>query len=164
MDATLAHAIRDRSTRRSQAVCSLRARHRWCVTGTPIQNRIDDFGALLHFLRVYPFENQSSFNSHIANPIQSGMEAGIKKLRLLVNTMTLRRTKACVHGDIQLDPRINETHRVTFTAKERQLYDCFRLNSLELIGHAFDNDGKMKSFTILQSILRLRQICNNEGR
>jgi len=49
-----AHIIREQSTLQSQAVCLLPAQRRWAVTGTPIQNRLEDFGALTKFLRLTP--------------------------------------------------------------------------------------------------------------
>jgi SNF2 family DNA or RNA helicase len=48
----MAHEIRNCSTKQFQAVHGLTAQHRWCLTGTPIQNSLEDLEALISFLRV----------------------------------------------------------------------------------------------------------------
>ncbi|KAH0543143.1 hypothetical protein FGG08_002488 [Glutinoglossum americanum] len=157
-----AHGIKDQSTNRARAVFALNARHRWCLTGTPIQNSINDLGALLRFLRVSPFDVQSSFNYHIAKPIECGDESGIKKLRLLINAIALRRTKEQVNDEIQLKPRVDRIRYVELTTEERYLYDLNKRHFVEVIDHEIDENGRVKSFqTILQLILRLRQICSH---
>jgi SNF2 family DNA or RNA helicase len=49
--------IQNRSSKRAQAVFALHARYRWYLTGIPIQNRLEDLGSLVEFLRVDPFDN-----------------------------------------------------------------------------------------------------------
>ena len=153
-----AHFIRNASTKQCATVCALKARHRWCLTGTPIQNAVEDFGSLLQFLRVYPFDNPSSFTHEIADWIRCGDEKGMKRLRLLVSAICLRRTKTC----LGLPPRKNEIQSVDFNSEEKQLYETCKQSTVEFIEHVFKEDGKLKSFaTVIQLILRLRQICNH---
>ncbi|CAD6594367.1 MAG: hypothetical protein ASARMPRED_009263, partial [Alectoria sarmentosa] len=153
-----AHVIRNASTKQCATVCALKARHRWCLTGTPIQNAIEDFGSLLQFLQVYPFDNPSSFTHEIADWIRCGDEKGMKRLRLLVSAICLRRTKDC----LGLPPRKNEIQPVAFNNEEKDLYEICKQSTVEFIELVFKEDGKLKSFaTVIQLILRLRQICNH---
>lgn len=153
-----AHVIRNASTKQCATVCALKARHRWCLTGTPIQNAVEDFGSLLQFLQVYPFDNPSSFAHEIADWIRCGDEKGIKRLRLLVSAICLRRTKDC----LGLPPRKNEIQPVLFNSEEKALYETCQKSTVESIELVFKEDGKLKSFaTIIQLILRLRQVCNH---
>ena len=153
-----AHFIRNASTKQCATVCALKARHRWCLTGTPIQNAVEDFGSLLQFLQVYPFDNPSSFTHEIADWIRCGDEKGMKRLRLLVSAICLRRTKDC----LGLPPRKNEIQSVVFNSEEKQLYETCKQSTVEFIEHVFKEDGKLKSFAmVIQLILRLRQICNH---
>lgn len=153
-----AHVIRNASTKQCAAVCALKARHRWSLTGTPIQNTVEDFGTLLQFLRVYPFDNPSSFTHEIADWIRCGDQKGMKRLRLLVSAICLRRTKDC----LGLPPRKNEIQAVDFNSEEKHLYETCKRSTVEFIEFVFKEDGRLKSFaTVIQLILRLRQVCNH---
>ncbi|ROT43216.1 nucleotide exicision repair protein [Sodiomyces alkalinus F11] len=50
-----AHCIKTRTTMTAKACFALNASYRWCLTGTPLQNRIGEFFSLLRFLNVKPF-------------------------------------------------------------------------------------------------------------
>ena len=153
-----AHVIRNASTKQCATCCDLKARHRWCLTGTPIQNRVEDFGSLLQFLQVYPFNNCASFTHEIADWIRYGDEKGMNRLRLLVSAICLRRTKDC----LGLPPRLNEIQPVVFNSEEKLLYETCKQSTVEFIELVLKEDGKPKSFaTVIQLILRLRQICNH---
>ena len=155
----LAHNIKDRLTNRFRAACSLQARHRWCLTGTPIQNRAQDFGALLSFLRVDPFHNPSYFDSYIARPVEPNQDFGIARLQALFKSVALRRTKACLEGEIHLTPRENREQWITMNSSENAVYNAFRQASLHIVNECGET---LSSFnTILKFILRLRQICNH---
>lgn len=154
-----AHQIREQSTRQSQAVCSLSAQRRWAVTGTPVQNRLDDLGALIKFLRIQPYDAKGVFAQFILSPFKNADPEILPKLRLLVDTITLRRLK----DRIDLPARHDAVVRLPFSEEEGELYEFF----------AKDSDNRMKIITserrkglggktyvhILQAIMRLRLIC-----
>ena len=154
-----AHSIREQSTRQSQAVCSLSAQRRWAVTGTPVQNRLDDLGALIKFLRIHPYYERGGFAQFILSPFKNADPEILPKLRLLVDTITLRRLK----DRIDLPARHVVITRLPFSDEEHELYEFF----------ANDSDNKMKIIAserrkslggktyvhILQAIMRLRLIC-----
>ena len=153
-----AHVIRNAATKQCATCCDLKAQHKWCLTGTPIQNRVEDFGSLLQFLQVYPFNNSASFTHEIADWIRCGDEKGMKRLRLLVSAICLRRTKDC----LGLPSRMNEIQRVAFNSEETLLYETCKHSTVEFIELVLKEDGKPQSFaTVIQLILRLRQICNH---
>ncbi|KAI9696843.1 MAG: hypothetical protein M1836_005205 [Candelina mexicana] len=153
-----AHTIREQSTKQSQAICCLIAQRRWAVTGTPIQNRLDDLGALIKFLRIKPFDEKGGFTQFILSPFKMADPEILPKLRLLVDSITLRRHK----DRINLPARHDQLVRLKFSDEERSLYDWF----------AKDSDSKMRAVTndkkklggrvyvhILRAILRLRLFC-----
>ena len=132
------------------------------MTGTPIQNRVEDLYSLLLFLRVDPFDQLNAFNYHIGSPLKAGKDIGTKKLRLLVKSIALRRTKSSVSDQLQLAPRIDQTELVDLTAEESKIYSLSKRSALEVVQHSVTSGGKIKTFSgILSSIVALRQICNH---
>ena len=129
------------------------------MTGTPIQNRLEDFGALLSFLRVHPLNSESSFRLHIVKPIESGQDKGIAALRRLINSMSLRRTKASLADELQLPPRLQNVHLVELDKAERTLYDLLRKRPVEVQDFTARSSGHNES--IFTKIMKLRRICNH---
>jgi SNF2 family DNA or RNA helicase len=155
-----AHMIREQSTLQFRAVCRLQANRRWAVTGTPVQNRLDDLAALLAFLRLKPFDDKSKFIQYIVAPFKNADPEIVPKLRVLVDTITLRRQK----DKIDLPPRTDQIVRLHFSPEEQRVYDMFAKNAQDrvqvLTGHGHDKILGGKTYIhILQSILRLRLIC-----
>jgi SWI/SNF-related matrix-associated actin-dependent regulator of chromatin subfamily A3 len=74
-----AHIIRRQSTVLYRTVAELKARSRWCLTGTPIQNRLEDIGSLFAFIRIIPFNSASTFRKYIATPFDDGGKRRIRK-------------------------------------------------------------------------------------
>lgn len=153
-----AHMIREQSTLQFKAICRLSAQRRWACTGTPVQNRLEDLGALMNFLRVKPFDG-SGFAQHILSPFKVCDPEIIPKLRLLVDSITLRRLK----DKIDLPKRHDHIVRLDFSIEERMVYDIFEKNAKDRL-HVITSQGESalggKTFHhILQSILRLRQVC-----
>lgn len=154
-----AHMIREQSTRQSQAICALSSQRRWAVTGTPVQNRLEDLGALIKFLRVKPFSDPRGFYQHILNPFKLADPEIIPKLRLLVDTITLRRLK----DRIDLPQRHDEIVRLEFTEEESTLYQWFAKDSdlkMKIIaGESRKGLGGKTYVHVLRAIMRLRLIC-----
>ncbi|KAG8900552.1 hypothetical protein FRC01_010095, partial [Tulasnella sp. 417] len=70
-----AHTIKGRTTQGAKACYALQAKFRWCLTGTPIQNSVEELFSLLHFLQVRPLNDWDTFKAQIANPIKAGRSA-----------------------------------------------------------------------------------------
>ena len=154
-----AHMIREQSTQQSKAICRLQASRRWAVTGTPVQNRLEDLGALMTFLRVKPFDEKGGFAQYIMAPFKMCDPEILPKLRLLVDSITLRRLK----DRIDLPPRHDQLVKLEFSAAERQVYEIFAKNAADRVKVITNQREKSlggKSYVhVLQSILRLRLIC-----
>ncbi|KAI1409348.1 SNF2 family N-terminal domain-containing protein [Hypoxylon sp. FL1857] len=153
-----AHMIREQSTLQFKAICRLQANRRWAVTGTPVQNKLDDLAALLAFLRLKPFDEKSKFTQYITAPFKVCDPEIVPKLRILVDSVTLRRLK----DKIDLPPRKDEIVRLDFSPSERKLYELFEKNAQDKVQVLAAGREKMIGgrtyIHILQSILRLRLI------
>jgi len=119
-----AHQIRNPKSLTSQAVCKLRAARRWCVTGTPIQNKELDLYSLLRFLRCYPFDEYAVWKKWIDNKSAQSQE----RMNTLVRTLLLRRTKdqtSNVTGEklVSLPEKHKVEHKITLLKEEKDVYD-----------------------------------------
>ncbi|KAI2469954.1 SNF2 family N-terminal domain-containing protein [Annulohypoxylon bovei var. microspora] len=153
-----AHMIREQNTLQFKAICRLQANRRWAVTGTPVQNKLDDLAALLAFLRLKPFDDRAKFTQYITAPFKVCDPEIVPKLRVLVDSVTLRRLK----DKINLPPRKDEIIRLDFSPSERKLYQLFEKNAQDKVQVLAQGREKMIGgrtyIHILQSILRLRLI------
>ena len=149
-----AHIIRNRSSQVFSSVNTLQARHRWCLTGTPIQNRVEDLGALVSFLRVHPFDTPVQFHTTFVSSMQSGNNRGIEKLKALVRAISLRRTKQSVFEELRLGPRVERLQSVELNEEERTLYTIVKRWT-----YAAGISDSMRS--VFQIITKLRQICDH---
>ena len=156
-----AHMIREHSTLQFKAICRLQADRRWAVTGTPVQNRLDDLAALLAFLRLHPFHDRTKFLRYIVEPFKACDPEIVPKLRILVDTITLRRLK----DKIDLPPREDLVVKLDFSQDERSIYELFAKNAQDRVkvlagthngGQAL---GGNTYIHILKAILRLRLLC-----
>ncbi|KAK4166015.1 SNF2 family N-terminal domain-containing protein [Cladorrhinum sp. PSN259] len=153
-----AHTIREQSTLAFKSICRLQANRRWAVTGTPVQNKLEDLAALLAFLRLKPFDERSKFLQYIIQPFKAANPEIVPKLRVLIDTITLRRLK----DKIDLPPRKDEVIRLDFTDDERRVYDWFAKTAQDRV-QVLTNQGRIVGgrtmIHILRSILQLRLIC-----
>ena len=155
-----AHTIRQQQTTLFAAVSELDSPRRWCLTGTPIQNRLDDLGSLLTFIRAEPFDKSLMFHKCIVMPFLDNVRDGSERLSLLLNSFCLRRTSR----HLQLPPLRENVHIVEFTAKEQKLYD----DTLTLMDFAGSHGSREKRQKLMktpygrfQIQLQLRLICNH---
>jgi hypothetical protein len=88
-----AQTIKNFRTQVAKGCCGLRAKRRWCLSGTPIQNAIDELYSYFRFLKYDPYSTYSSFCTMIKHPIARNAVHGYKKLQTVLRIILLRRTK-----------------------------------------------------------------------
>lgn len=160
-----AHRIGNRSTQVFQAACELQSSRRWCLTGTPIVNSIDNYGALLAFIQMNPLGIKASFDRWISNTLNDNLQEGLRKLRILVEATCLRRTKSSISQ--ALPPPTVREEKVDMHPYDRALYDFFESEAAK---NAADSSksypadplatGRYKK-NVLSLIQNLRRICDH---
>ncbi|PQE21378.1 hypothetical protein CJF30_00008251 [Rutstroemia sp. NJR-2017a BBW] len=147
------------ATSKAKAVCALYASNRWAITGTPIQNKLTDLASIIEFLRVFPFSDPETFNIEISQPLQESDHQGLLRLKKLVNAVTLCRPRATIN----LPRRTDETHRLTFTDSEQELYHFARASTADMIENAMSEEITQKGLYLnaLRWLNKLRLICNH---
>ena len=142
------------------------ADRRLCLTGTPVQNKLDDVFALIKFLRLEPFDDKNIWTEFIGSPVKFGQALGVARLQTIMKCITLRRTKETKTNDgkkiLALPPRRDELRYLKFDTEEQAIYDQFFNESKAEFNEMSDKNEVMKNYVgILQKILRLRQICDH---
>lgn len=142
------------------------ADRRLCLTGTPVQNKLDDIFALIKFLRLDPFDDKATWTEFIGSPVKFGQTLGIVRLQTIMKCITLRRTKESKTQDgkriLDLPPRRDELRFLKFDEQEQGIYDQFFNESKAEFAEMSTKNEVMKNYVgILQKILRLRQICDH---
>jgi len=142
------------------------ADRRLCLTGTPVQNKLDDVFALIKFLRLHPLDDKNVWTEYIGSPVKFGQALGIARLQTIMKCVTLRRTKDAKAADgsmiLALPPRREELRLLKFEPQEQEIYDRFFKESKDEFTDLSQKNEVMKNYVgILQKILRLRQICDH---
>ncbi|XP_020258554.1 putative SWI/SNF-related matrix-associated actin-dependent regulator of chromatin subfamily A member 3-like 3 [Asparagus officinalis] len=88
-----AHTIKSSKAQVAQSAFALTAYCRWCLTGTPLQNNLEDLYSLLCFLKVQPWCNWALWQKLIQGPYEKGDERGLRLVRGILRSLMLRRTK-----------------------------------------------------------------------
>lgn len=160
-----AHLIKNAGTRTCKAVCSMQADRRWCLTGTPIQNSLEDVYSLLHFLRVENFNDPWWWNLMIIKPIRRNDSTGFVRLQNVLQTVLLRRTREHkIDGQpiVSLPPCKIVQKEIEFSPMERQFYDTLFKNAQSVFNDYLENGTVLNHYVhILELLLRLRQCCNH---
>ena len=154
-------AIKNPGSKVAKAACLLTAKNRLCMSGTPLQNNTFDIFAQMNFLNPGLLGSMEFFRNEFATPIDKFGEAEQKDhLRKLLYPFILRRTKEQVAKDL---PEKMET--ILFCEMEeeqRNVYEAYRNAYRDKILGTIDEQGIDRSqLTILQGLMKLRQICDS---
>ncbi len=154
-------AIKNPASKVTKAACLLKAKNRLCLSGTPLQNNTFDIFAQMNFLNPGMLGSQEFFKSEFAVPIDRFGEKDQKEhLRKLLYPFILRRTKEQVAKDLP-----EKQEMVLFCEmgdEQRKIYDAYRNDFRDKIMGVVQDVGIQKSqLTILQGLMKLRQICDS---
>ena len=122
-----------------------------------MQNRLEDLFALTKFLRFQPFDTISTFRKHILGPLGKLDERGLENLRLMMKALAIRRTK----GATGVSGRSEKLMPVELSSTERSRYEELRDRAKKLLLESSRTGCSQSSHVILQTILRLRQLCSH---
>ncbi|KAH8587441.1 SNF2 family N-terminal domain-containing protein [Bisporella sp. PMI_857] len=151
-----AHQIRNRSTKNFQELTKLRAERRWCLTGTPVQNKLSDLFSLTQFLGFEPLESHANARKYILEPLSRNDSQGLENLRLALQVISLRRTKQLC----RTQRRIEAVEQVILNERERRCYIATRDDARKSLSSV---TGKSQGHILLRAISTLRQLCSNGG-
>lgn len=162
-----AHVIKNAATQMATVACQLRAEVRWCLTGTPMQNRVDEIHSLIKFCRIRPYDDTETFARDIGRPLRrrgyGTRTRAMEKLQALLKAVVLRRMKSSTVAGrpiLQLPAKHEVTERVVFDQDQLDFYRALeehaqiQFNRYVEKGEVGQNHAKA-----LVLLLRLRQCC-----
>ncbi len=167
-----AHAIKNPKTGASKACCAINADKRWCVTGTPISNSLQDVYGLLKFLKHEPWCESSFWKKAIQSvkPSDDGdgqtLSMSLGRVRRVLEPMLLRRTKDTLAADgepiLKLPPVDSQVIPVVLSENERLFYNALLTKSQDVFDGFVKAGTASKSwFAIFSLLQRLRQACDH---
>jgi superfamily II DNA or RNA helicase len=154
-------AIKNPASKVTKAACLLTAKNRLCMSGTPLQNNTFDLYAQMNFLNPGLLGAVEFFRNEFSTPIDKlGDQLQKDHLRKILYPFILRRTKEQVAKDLP-----EKTETILFCEMEdeqRNVYETYRNAYRDKIMGVIEGVGIDKSqLTILQGLMKLRQICDS---
>ncbi|WP_040787612.1 DEAD/DEAH box helicase [Massilia niastensis] len=154
-----AQYIKNSRTKAAQAARLLDARHRLCLTGTPVQNHLGELWSQFHFLIPGLLGDEKAFNAGFRKPIEQHGDSLRKELLVRrLKPFMLRRTKDKVATE--LPPKTEIVLPVELGGSQRDLYETVRVAMDRKVRDEIDRKGLARSqIVILDALLKLRQVC-----
>jgi SNF2 family DNA or RNA helicase len=154
-----AQVIKNPNTMAHRTVQQINARHRLCLTGTPMENHLGELWALFYFLMPGFLGDQKKFNQIFRIPIErQGDDVRRENLARRIRPFMLRRTKSQVVSE--LPPKTEIIQNIELQPEQRALYETIRLTMHERVRQEIQEKGLNKShIVILDALLKLRQVC-----
>ncbi len=154
-----AQNIKNSRSSSAKAVGSLNAKHRLCLSGTPLENHLGELWSLFNFLMPGLLGDETHFKKLYRNPIEKHGDTGRQhSLATRVKPFLLRRTKELVAKEL---PAKTETViKLGLEDGQRDLYETLRVSMHERVRGEIENKGLARSqIMILDALLKLRQAC-----
>ena len=154
-----AQYIKNPKAHSAQCACKLRAAHRLCLSGTPMENHLGELWSLMRFLMPGFLADEKTFNTFIRRPIERDhSRIAQSALNHRVAPLILRRTKDQVATE--LPAKTTLIHGIDLNPRQTDLYESVRAAMDQRVRDAITTKGLAKSHIIvLDALLKLRQIC-----
>jgi SNF2 family DNA or RNA helicase len=154
-----AQNIKNPRAKGAQIVRELDARHRLCLTGTPMENHLGELWSLFHFLAPGYLGDAQQFRRLFRVPIEEhGDQARRTALQRRIAPFLLRRTKQAVASE--LPEKLEIVRTVALDDAQAGLYESVRAAMDKQVRESLSRKGLARSqITILDALLKLRQIC-----
>ena len=162
-----AQAIKSSSSSRWKSLLGFNCRNRLLLTGTPIQNNMQELWALLHFIMPTLFDNHDEFSDWFSKDIENHAQSNSKlnedqlmRLHTILKPFMLRRVKK--HVQKELGDKIEEDVYCDLTYRQRAYYSNLRnkISIMDLIEKAAVGDDQ-DTATLMNLVMQFRKVCNH---
>ncbi|KAH7038845.1 SNF2 family N-terminal domain-containing protein [Macrophomina phaseolina] len=162
-----AQAIKSSQSSRWKSLLGFHCRNRLLLTGTPIQNNMQELWALLHFIMPSLFDSHDEFSDWFSKDIESHAQSNtklnedqLKRLHMILKPFMLRRIKK--HVQKELGDKIEEDVFCDLTYRQRAYYTNLRnkISIMDLIEKAAVGDDQ-DTATLMNLVMQFRKVCNH---
>ncbi|MGV9839682.1 DEAD/DEAH box helicase [Nocardia niigatensis] len=154
-----AQHIKNAGTRQARAARLVPARHRLALTGTPVENRLEELRSILDFANPTLLGKASEFHARFAVPIEREHdENAVTRLRAITSPFVLRRVKTDPAVISDLPEKIEMTVRANLTVEQAALYQAVLDDMSAKLKAA---EGMERKGAVLAALTRLKQVCNH---
>lgn len=162
-----AQAIKSSQSSRWKSLLGFHCRNRLLLTGTPIQNNMQELWALLHFIMPSLFDSHDEFSDWFSKDIESHAQSNtklnedqLKRLHMILKPFMLRRIKK--HVQKELGDKIEEDVYCDLTYRQRAYYGNLRnkISVMDLIEKAEIGDDQ-DTATLMNLVMQFRKVCNH---
>ncbi len=156
-----AHFVKNIDTATYRAVCRLKSRSRFCLSGTPMENHLGELKAVYDFLLPGYLGSKEYFKSHYLNPILTGSEKGPEsQLQRLIHPFKMRRTKNQVLKD--LPEKVEDLRHCTLSEEQAAMYrQTLDLKAQPLLDIVKDENQSIPYLHVFSIITLLKQITDH---
>lgn len=155
-----AQHVKNVNTAAARALRALSVRHRIALTGTPVENRIEDLRAVIDLVNPGLLGSASQFRSRFAEPIERDRDpVAVARLTALTRPFILRREKSDPAIAPDLPDKTELVVRANLTTEQAGLYQAV----LDELREALEDrqQGAVRRRTVLAALTRLKQVCNH---
>ncbi|KAK5945064.1 putative DNA helicase ino80 [Knufia obscura] len=162
-----AQAIKSSQSSRWKVLLGFSCRNRLLLTGTPIQNNMQELWALLHFIMPTLFDSHDEFSEWFSKDIESHAQSNTKlnqdqlrRLHMILKPFMLRRVKA--HVQKELGDKIEKDVFCDLSYRQRAYYANLRskISIMDLIEKASMGDDQ-DAATLMNLVMQFRKVCNH---
>ena len=154
-----AQAIKTPDAKATKAVCQLEARQRICLSGTPIENNLEELWSQFAFLMPGLLGDRRGFTKRFRTPIEKNGDQ-LRRVQLVrrIKPFIMRRKKSEVATE--LPPKHTILRRITLAPDQRELYETIRVTMYEKVREQVAERSLAQSrIVVLDALLKLRQAC-----
>ncbi|KAG6846025.1 hypothetical protein H0H87_011073 [Tephrocybe sp. NHM501043] len=164
-----AQNIKNSSSVRWKTLLGFQCRNRLLLTGTPIQNSMQELWALLHFIMPSLFDSHDEFNEWFSKDIENAAENKgsklnehqLRRLHMILKPFMLRRVKR--HVQNELSEKIEKDIYVDLSARQRALYNALlaHVSVADLLEKAANIGDADSARSLMNLVMQFRKVCNH---
>lgn len=166
-----AQAIKSSQSSRWKSLLSFQCRNRLLLTGTPIQNSMQELWALLHFIMPSLFDSHDEFSDWFSKDIESHAQSNtnldeqqLRRLHMILKPFMLRRIKKNVQSE--LGDKLEIDIFCDLTNRQKKYYQMLRsqISIMDLLDNSVGNFGNTsgeEATSLINLVMQFRKVCNH---